>query len=113
MSDLVKRLKARTRKVHSTVFSKDVPDEFCREAAARITELEAENARLKAELLEAQKDESSLLLIAHLDGADKGRKAGRAEALEKAAKAANQAWLDGVPVAEIAAAIRALGEKTG
>jgi hypothetical protein len=32
-------------------------------------------------------------------------------ALEEAAMAANEAWLDGVPVAEIPAAIRALKEK--
>lgn len=42
--------------------------------------------KAEAELLEMQKDEASLLLIAHLDGADRGRKAGRAEALEEAAK---------------------------
>jgi hypothetical protein len=36
----------------------------------------------------------------------------RAEVLEEAAKAANEAWLDGVPVAEIPAAIRALKEGT-
>lgn len=34
----------------------------------------------------------------------------RAETLEEAARAANEAWLDGVPVAEIPAAIRALKE---
>ena len=86
--------------------------------------------RLVRERKEAQEDESSLLLIAHLDGAARGRKAG----LEEAAKVADGLTIGGCAcegygctcgnyddagaagaastAVHIAAAIRALGEKT-
>ena len=111
MSDLVKRLHAHK------AYNAFTDGPLVLEAAARITELEAENARLKAELLEAQKDEPSLLLIAHMDGADKGRAAGRAEALEEAAALIEDCVIGPHGPYEVrerlSHAIRALGEKAG
>lgn len=99
-------------------------DDTCEEAAVMIE-------RLVRERKEAQEDESSLLLIAHMNGAARGRKAG----LEEAAKVADGLTIGGCAcegygctcgnyddagaagaastAVHIAAAIRALGEKAG
>ena len=46
---------------------------LCKEAAALIRRLQAENEALKAQLKQEQEDGSEMLTIAYLDGASKAR----------------------------------------
>jgi len=78
-------------------------DDTCEEAAVMIE-------RLVRERKEAQEDESSMLLIAHMNGAAQGRRAG----LEEAAKIVHQLGKDrGVPGAHINAMVAAIRARMG
>lgn len=95
-----------------------VRGEAAQERASALAEIE----RLKGELAIEQREARELLLIAHLDGAKRGQKQARNEALEDAAKVADgYGWNNERAVSErleaafdradeIAAVIRAMKE---
>lgn len=132
MTDDLERLEALARAARSAnkQLGYDALARAC--TAATILSLIQRVREAEATALQEQKDSSELMLIAHMDGADMGRKAGRAEALEEATKVADdreKKWAkaqagryaegkDGrregahaIEAQRIAAAIRALGEK--
>ena len=97
MSDLVERLYAHK------AYNAFTDGPLVLEAAVMIE-------RLVRERKEAQEDESSLLLIAHLNGAAQGRRSG----LEEAAKIVHQLGNDrGVPGAHINAMVAAIRARMG